>query len=186
MDTTPLGLPFPECDPPRVKDLSDIGQLRALADAVDGIVQQIDDDLDAQLISPLAARMRESVATAWPGGTANPNLDQVIFASTGMGDTTAGGIRIVKTAWYLVGMYSLVIAGSGTEVAARPVILRNGSNLINFGDVGQQVTATAGDAYVSTTVLLNEGDLLKPRIATNGAAAYTTTSHLWALELLGA
>lgn len=186
MDTTPLGLPYPECDPPRVKDLSDAGQIRALAEAVDGLVQTIDDDLEAQLISPLAARMRESAPTAWPGGTANPNLNQTVFASTGMGDTMAGGIRITKTGWYLVGMYCLVIAGSGTEVAARPNILRNGTNLLSYGDVGQQVTVTAGDVYVSTTVQLNAGDLLKVRVATNGAAAYTTTSHLWAFELLGA
>ena len=186
MDTTPLGLPYPECDPPRVKDLSDAGQIRALAEAADGIVQTISNDLTAELISPRGARMRESVATAWPAGTANPNLNQTIFASAGMGDTTAGGIRITKTAWYLVGMFSLVLAGSGTEVSARPNILRNGSNMVSYGDVGQQVTATAGDVYVSTTVLLNAGDLLKVRIATNGAAAYTTTSHLWALELLGA
>lgn len=184
MDTTPLGLPYPECDPPRVKDLSDAGQVRALAEAVDGIAQQIAVDLDDQLVRPLAARMRESVATAWPGGTANPNLNQTVFASTGMGDTANGGIRIVQNGWYLLGMYSLVLAGSGTEVAARPNILRNGRNLISYGDVGQQVTATAGDAYVSTTVLLAAGDLLKPRIATNGAAAYTTTTHMWALELL--
>ncbi|MEU0317261.1 hypothetical protein [Nocardioides sp. NPDC006273] len=184
MDTTPLGFPYPECDPPRVKDLSDIGQLRALAEAVDGVVQQIATDLDDQLVRPLGARMRESVATAWPGGTANPNLNQVVFASTGMGDTTSGGIRIVESGWYLVGMYSLVLAPSGTEVAARPNILRNGANVINYGDVGQQVTATAGDVYVSTTVQLAAGDLLKPRIATNGAAAYNTTTHMWALELL--
>jgi hypothetical protein len=186
MDTTPLGLPYPECDPPRVKDLSDAGQIRALAEAVDALTQATASDLTAQLISPLAARMRESAPSAWPGGTANPNLNQVTFASAGMGDTAAGGIRITKTGWYLVGMFSLVLAGSGTEVAARPNILRNGSNMISYGDVGQQVTVTAGDVYMSTTALLNAGDLLKVRIATNGSAAYTTTSHLWALELLGA
>ncbi|MEU2510361.1 hypothetical protein ABZ621_37525 [Streptomyces sp. NPDC007863] len=184
MDTTPLGFPYPECDPPRVKDLSDIGQLRALAEAVDGVVQQIATDLNDQLVAPRAARMRESVASAWSPGTANPTLNQVIFASTGMGDTGAGGIRITRTGWYLIGMYALVIVGTGTEVNARPTILRNNANLLSFGDVGVQVTATAGDVYLSTTAELTAGDLLRPRIATNGADSFTVTSHMWALEVM--
>lgn len=183
MDTTPLGFPYPECDPPRVKDLSDVGQLRALAEAVDGVVGEIATDLTDQLISPLAARMRESVASAWSPGTANPALNQVIFASTGMGDTGAGGIRITRTGWYLVGMYALVIVGSGTEVNARPMILRNGSNMLSYGDLGVQVTVTAGDVYLSTTAQLTAGDLLRPRIATNGADSFTVTSHMWVLEV---
>lgn len=185
MDTTPLGFPYPECDPPRVKDLSDGGQLRALAEAVDTTVQQIADDLNDQLISPRAARMRESVASAWPGGTANPNLNQVVFASTGMGDTAAGGIRITRSGWYLVGGYGLVIVGSGTQINARMTILRNGANAIPYGDVARLVTATAQDPYVSTTLQLDAGDLLKPRVASSGAS-YTLTSHLWAFELVGA
>lgn len=186
MDTTPLGFPYPECDPPRVKDLSDIGQLRALAEAVDTTVQQVADDLDAQLITPLAARMRQSVATAWPAGTATPILDQVIFASPGMGDTTAGGIRITSRGWYMIGTYTLVIIGSGTELQARPILFRNQSLLVPHGDRAQLVTATAEDPYLSTTALLEVGDLITVRIGTTGAAGFSTTAHLWAIQLLAA
>lgn len=185
MDRTPLGFPYPECEPPRVKDISDIAQLKALAEAVDATVQQTADDLDSQLVSPRAARMRESVASAWPGGTANPHLDQITFASAGMGDTTAGGIRITQSGWYLVGGYGLIIVASGTQINARMTVVRNNVNAIAYGDASRLVTGTAADAYVSTTLELEEGDLLTPRFASAGAA-YTLTSHLWALELLGA
>lgn len=181
MDTTPLGFPYPECDPPRVKDLSDAGQIKDLAEAIDATVQPIADDLDAQLVTPLAARMRESAASAWAVPVANPNLNQVVFASPGMGDVTAGGIRITRSGWYLIGMYALVIIAAGTEINSRVTILRNGANISPFSDVGRLVTTTAEDPYASMTVQLTEGDLLKPRVATNGAASFTTTCHMWAM-----
>jgi hypothetical protein len=185
MDATPLGFPYPECDPPRVKDLSDIAQLQALAEAVDVVVQQVSDDLTDQLISPRAARMREAAPSAWPAGTANPNLDTVVFASADMGDTAAGGIRITRSGWYLVGTYALVIIPTSVDINARAIILRNGSAITAPGDPSRRVSGTAADLYLSTTVELNEGDLIKLRVS-SGGAAYNLTSHMWALELVGA
>ena len=187
MDTTPLGFPYPECDPPRVKDISDIGQLKDLAEAIDGAVQTIADDLNDQLVIPLGARMRQAAPVASLGNVVDPFLDQTVFASPGMADLVSGGIRITQRGWYLVGTYSLVAIAAGTEINSNTAILRNGSLLTHFGIASRLVTAASQDPYVSTVAQLEVGDLLRPRSRHSGpgATAYTTTAHMWAHLILG-
>lgn len=187
MDTTPLGFPFPECDPPRVKDISDIGQLKDLAEAVDAAVQPAAAELSNVLLAPLAARMQQSAPLATSGTVINPSLDQVSFASAGMGDVAAGGIRITRRGWYLVGGYSFISIPSGTELFTRFFITQNGTPITGrSGDRSKLVSATSQNTYQSLTAQLNVGDLLRPRIGHSGpgATAYSTQARLWALLLL--
>lgn len=189
MDQTPRGFPFPQCEPPLVKDASFIGQMQELAEAIDADVTELETLADAQLISPQSAYVLESPATAWAVPTATPNYTTALFASPGMDDTLLNaGIRIVTPGWYLLGTYTVVIIGAGTEINARTLFLRNGTPITPAGDQARLVTATAEDPYLSTVAELSAGDLIRTRVQHSGpgATAYTTTSRLWAFQLLGA
>ena len=53
MDETSRGYPYPECDPPLTKDVSDLpAQLKALADAVDADMTAVALQADTELIRP--------------------------------------------------------------------------------------------------------------------------------------
>lgn len=189
MDETSRGFPYPQCDPPLVKDASDIGQMKALAEAIDADVTSLEALADAQLISPQSAYVLETPASAWAVPTATPNFTTALFASPGMDDTLFNaGIRIVTSGWYMLGTYCVVIIGAGTEINARTRFLRNGAVLTPAGDQARLVTATAEDPYLSTVVELNAGDLIRTQVQHSGAAAtaYTTQARLWAFQLLGA
>lgn len=189
MNETSRGLPFPECAPPLVKDASFIGQMEDLAQAIDADMTALEARAQAELISPQGAYVLETPATAWAVATATPNYTTALFASPGMDDTLFNaGIRIVTPGWYLLGTYTVVIIGAGTEINARQFFLKNGQPLTSAGDQARLVTATAEDPYLSTVAELAAGDLIRTRIQHSGpgATAYTTQSRLWAFQLLGA
>lgn len=190
MDETSRGYPYPECEPPLVKDVSDLpAQLKALAEAIDTDLTSLDNE---RLLTsrPPAARMLESPAMPWAVPSVDITYNTMEFDNTfgDMADTAAGGIRITSTGWYYLGTYSVVIIAAGTEINARTLFLRNGTPLTPAGEPARLVTATAEDPYLSTTVLLNEGDLIRTRIQHSGpgATAYTTNSRLWAFRILAA
>lgn len=187
MDQTPRGYPYPECDPPLVQDASFISQLQALAEAVDADMTAIENEALDALIAPPMARMLESPSGAWATPLADITYSTSEFANpASMADTASGGIRIPTDGWYLLGTYCVVIIGTGVEINARTLFLRNGTVLTLAGDQARLVTATAEDPYLSATVLLSAGDLITTRIQHSGVAAtgYTTTSRIWAMRLL--
>lgn len=189
MDETSRGYPYPECEPPLVKDASFIVQLKQLAEAVDADMTALEQQAQTNLINPQSAYVLENPATAWAVPTATPNYTSAVFASPGMDDTLFNaGIRIVTSGWYLLGTYTVVIIGAGTEINARTRFLRNGAVLTPASDQARLVTATAEDPYLSTVAQLEAGDLIRTQVLHSGpaATAYTTASRLWAFQLLGA
>lgn len=189
MDQTPRGYPYPQCEPPLVKDASFIGQMQTLAEAIDADMTDLEAQAQANLITPQAAYMLETPATAWTVNSVQPVYTTTVFETTpGMGDTLSSGIRILTSGWYLLGTYAVVIIGAGTEINARTLFLRNGQPITAAGDQARLATATAEDPYLSTVAQLSAGDLIRTRIQHSGpgATAYTTQARLWAFQLVGA
>lgn len=172
MDTTEcLGLPYPECSPPIVKDASDIEQFEDLATAVNSAVQALAETVDETLLFPDAVRM-----TGGQGPVAGRDLVQplggtVLFDTANMGDTVADVIRIQEDGWYIVGGYVRADSTNTTSINLRVETLVNGvavsarqgpgwdspfSETVNWNDV---LFLRAGDAiqpmthHADTTVL---------------------------------
>jgi len=67
--TDHYGFPYPECDPPLVKDASDIHQFADFALAVDSEVERIDNEANDALVSPDGAvLLRVGAAVAFNDG----------------------------------------------------------------------------------------------------------------------
>lgn len=188
MDETSRGYPYPECDPPLTKDVSDLpAQLKALADAVDADMTAVALQADTELIRPQLARIREAAASPpWASQLVTPNYDAVDFDTHGMFDAPNNGLRIQSSGWYYLGTFCIVLIAAAVEINARTRIIRNGQPLTNNSDQARLASATAEDPYVSTTAFLDEGDLIRTQIIHSGpgATAFTTQSRLWAMQLV--
>lgn len=188
MDETSRGYPYPECDPPETKDVSNLpAQLKSLAEAVDADMTALEAEANTTLITPQRARIIESAPSApWASQLVTPNYDAAEFASPGMFDGANNGIRIQSTGWYYLGTFCIVLIAAAVELNARTRIIRNGQPLTNPSDTARLASATAEDPYLSTTALLTEGDLIRTQILHTAAAAtaFTTQSRLWALQLV--
>lgn len=183
MDTTDcLGLPYPECDPPAVKDSSDIEQFRDLALATDAAVQTYSDLLTDTLIQPSAVLMLGGVNSA-----AQDNLQFLnggsLFDNAGMADNAADVIRIQVTGWYMVGGW--VNASTATQLFVRAEPIVNGEAVSSRQ--GPSFLLAPGEQVTFTDVLyLQAGDALQ--MMTHHAAApgpvITYNIRMWALEIL--
>jgi hypothetical protein len=185
MDTTDcLALPYPECDPPLTEDASDIAQFRALAEATDAAVQAYADDLDDTLLSPDAAAMTGGSNTA--GQDVIHAITVLQFENTpGMADTLAGGIRIPKDGWYMVGGYVRASISPPTVVNMRVEPLVNGDTVSSRQGPGFH-NVSSEDVTWTDVLFMREGDLLNVMTHHTGSSAtvITYTTRLWALLVL--
>lgn len=191
MDSTPIyGFPYPECDPPLVKDAANIQQMQALALAIDAAVQEIVDTANDELIVPDAARMNMSAAVATTDQELTAFQDTLNWevGSGGMSDIPNGGIRIVETGWYIVGGYThvSVTAPAATQLALRMACVRNGNVASNFHDSGRILSGDTQYGYVNEILSLNAGDLVQVRLRHGAGPGITWTyqTRLWALQIL--
>lgn len=184
-ETDCLGLPYPECDPPLTKDLSDIAQLRDLAFATDAAVQALADRVNEQLLRPDAVVMFGSIGLL-QGQDQTQSYTNTIYDNAGMADTIAGGIRVQESGWYEIGGW--------ISAAAVPTVAFSLGVRIEPQLNGEPFTARQGPGWPAdreyaswvNTVFLTAGDFL------------TTTSHhqdsptrvvdysyrLWAVQVL--
>ena len=170
MDTTDcLGLPFPECAPPLVKDQSDIAQFRDLAIAVDTAVQALDDRITDLLVSP------PTVARGGGDNTAGLQVDHfyggaVNFDTDNMGDTVADVIRIQRNGWYMVGVTCQAQPPAPGIIALRVEVLVNGDPMTTQGNGFDG--ATNGDKVSTVDVgFFQAGDVLTMRTRHTGNPA---------------
>jgi len=125
------GYVYPECDPPLVKDRSDIDYLRELAVEVNNDAATLDARLLEFIEKPDAARIgfTGSITTS---GAANGFLFKVPYDFTtydntaGLADFTANGIRILERGWYL--FTSSLRCTNGGEQTTLIRHLRNGND----------------------------------------------------------
>lgn len=101
------GYSYPECDPPLVKDRSDIGFLRDLAQQVNTDAQALDDSIEALIERPAAARQAFAGNLVITKSSLGDAVLTIPYNSTtyanpaSFSDLTAFGLRIPERGYYL-------------------------------------------------------------------------------------
>lgn len=192
--TENYGWPYPECDPPLVKDSSQISQLGDLARAVDLTVDEIFDQAQDDLIRPPAARLAVSVLpVATTDNLVAPFFDVAVFQLNwgliGLPDLASGGMYINKPGWYMAGCHALV---SSATAAVLPMVRLtvNGTAASSWSKMaGNYGVANSRLAALSAVPLtLSEGDILRMEIKhlAAGSPAWDYRPHLWAVRMVDA
>lgn len=131
MDTTDLrGYPFPQCQPPLVKDASDIAQLRDLALAIDADAQARSNEILEFWEKPDAAGMTSSATNfPFPFLTATHTqfivpYDTVSFDNSGTGsltDVPRNGFVTRERGWYVFTAMVRILGNPGafTQLGVR-------------------------------------------------------------------
>lgn len=184
MDRTDcLGLPYPECAPPLVKDASDIEQFRDLAIATDTAVAALAASVTNLYTSPDAVSMTGGTVVA--GQDVTHFLTAVDYDNASMGDTAADVIRIQETGWYIVGGYVEVQTAAAVFVRAEPLV--NGDPVSSRQGPGFTVTTVnLEEAGFTDTLFLQAGDalqLMSHHVAL-AATVYTYAVRMWAVRIL--
>lgn len=193
--TVNRGYTYPECDPPRVKDASDISQLRDLA-------EQINDDADALaarivnvIEEPDAARISftgnlTTSSTVTNGWIVEIPYNTSGFDSGGMVDIPDQGIRIVERGWYICA--SQVRCTNGGDQAIMCRHMRNGKTfsegrrLDSLSTLAIPGSSATGQVQSSTTdtILCEVGDLVQTQIYINGVdGTYSFDANLTVVQL---
>lgn len=183
MDQTEcLGLPYPECDPPLVKDASDIEQFRDLAEATDAAVQAFDDQLTDTLTAPPSAAATGGSNTA--GTEVNQFYSVLEFDTGGLWDSVLDGFVIQEDGWYMVGG-SVRMGGFGATEELRVDPLKNGDPWSNRQGPGFLV-AGSEDVNWTDVGFFRAGDLLNTRTAHTGnpVTVATYSARMWILQVL--
>lgn len=186
-ETDCLGLPYPECSPPLVKDLSDIGQFRDLAIAVDTAVEELADAVVERLRSPDAVVMTGTVVTAGndvvqPYGTSQ-------FDNAGMADTAAGGFFVQEDGEYLLGGFAQADAASVPSIGLRVQPLVNGAVVSGRWGPGKPANGLGGTLEQiswTETLFLRAGDFVNTMThhTTSSATVVTYSNRIWALLVM--
>lgn len=183
MDTTDnFDLPYPECDPPEVKDASDIIQFKNLAFAVDDAVQTYADQIQDRVISPDTARLNNGAGVTSSSSENLLTMTATTFDNTAgdaMSDLMNGGIRIQTPGWYYCGFW--ITSQVATDVQTRARFLVNLEPVTAFRGPSGLVTPGQQNIVSSEFLQMFEGDLLQLQ-SRNGAAGTSVTyvASLWA------
>lgn len=181
-ETECLGLPYPECNPPLVKDASDIEQFRDLAEAVDAEVQELDDALTATLFEPAAVKMSGGQNIAGTDITHFPAV--VVFDNAGMANTTLDGISIQTDGWYMIGGWVRRDGGpTVTDIRVEPLL--NGDPFTSRQGPGYSTPSTE-DVTWTDVGFFRAGDFLNfmTHHTGNPATVFTYVHQMWALQVL--
>jgi hypothetical protein len=191
--TDNYGIPYPECDPPLVKDSSQIAQFRAQAMAVDTAVQGVYTQAADQLTEPPATRLAIAILpVATTDNLVVPFFDTSVFASNWGAPnalSTLGGMQIYKGGWYLVGCHALVTsATAGVLPMVRLTVNSTPASSWSppAGDYGVSNSRLA--ALNAVPLLLSEEDTVRIEIKhlAAGAPAWDYRPHLWAVRAVEA
>lgn len=186
MDKTDcLELPFPECDPPLVKDASDIVQFKALADATNAAVQEMVDELNSELLAINAVNVTGNIVTTQ--NVVTHTFGNVPTINNGnMVDFDLDVIQIQRDGWYAVGGWvSANHASLPASIGLRIEPLVNNATVTSRQGPGQPAV---GDEYVAWTdvLFLRQGDKLNCQTYQNAVALNVTyTVLMWAILVVG-
>lgn len=186
MDTTPIyRFPYPECDPPLVKDASQIVQVRDLAVAVDTVVEDVADRGDLAIVAPQTVRISQSVAVASTLNTVVPVWNSVQFNPYLMLDGS-NIIRPNETGWWQVGGY--VNADSAAAIAAQIRFTLDGDPVTSWSDESAVYVAQLQLPYLSVMLRINAGQALNMEVhhSTGGAPSWTHRAFMWAWKVIAA
>ncbi|MEW2127115.1 hypothetical protein AB0891_25685 [Streptomyces sp. NPDC007259] len=185
MDITPnYGIPYPECDPPRVLDASDVAQFAALAYAADAALDTVYAQAGQDVFNPDSVRMQAATAST-TGQDYVPVFTSAPINVGGMADTSTGLIRIVEPGRYSVGAYATSTTTSLSELRIRFLI--NGAPVSNFQTPGYPVGSSGPfiSAYAAAVLTFDDVATLSIQIrhSSSGALTWSNAAALWATQL---
>ncbi|TRV72590.1 hypothetical protein FKN01_29840 [Streptomyces sp. 130] len=185
MDTTPnYGIPYPECDPPLVKDASTVTQIAALAYAADAALDTVYAQAEQDVFNPDSVRMQAASVTG-TGQDRIPVFTSETVDTGGMSDTSTGVVQIVEPGRYYVGAYTSSTTSTLTQLRVRFLI--NGSPVSNFQTPGY-ATPLSGSmiaGYADAVLSFQEPVALSIQIrhSSSGATSWNSQAELWATQL---
>lgn len=188
--TENYGFPYPECDPPLVKDSSQIAQVSTLAFAIDDEMTRIVNLVEDGLTKPAALRLRIAASTPTTDTQLMPvftNTDILFQNTNGSIAFTVqdGSIRVNEAAWYFVGAHADTNSATAMQVNVRLTL--NGSAVSAWGNPGSPYAGAFQLPALSAAPLrLNADDVLNMELKHNAAAgtAWNYRPHLWIVRLL--
>jgi hypothetical protein len=177
--TANRGYPYPECNPPLVKDAADLpAQLKALATAVDADLSAVQTAATASLNPPGVDLQRTTAQVLIPGQLVN--VDTTRFATGGVAiDLVAGAFTVPTGGGGLWLLTAAVSAASGPTVFHNLSIRVNGivarTSSLNPNAVGGDPIDNAAHVYV----ILQAGDTVSMTQNFTGAASISYSfAHL--------
>lgn len=183
------GYTYPECSPPLVKDRSDIGYLRDLAEQVNTDAGLIEFTLQEFLEKPDAARMSFSGTLTGTGAANGTTLkipyDTVTYDNTtGSTDVGAGGLRPVERGWYM--FTSTVRCTNGGEQGLMVRHLRNGraGTVRRFEGPSFPINGNEENMSCSDMLEMQAGDSVLTQILLDGVAGtFTFEARLTMIQM---
>lgn len=186
------GYAYPQCDPPLVKDRSDIRYLRDLAVSVDADAGQMSSRISEFLEKPDAARIAFAGPILVPGTGSDGSIFRMPFNSVSYdnrGDLTdlgSEGLRVRERGWYMLA--SVVRCTDGGEQATMCRHVRNG---LSFTE-GRRLEGPAGaistletNMTTSDVMMCNIGDLLQLHVKViDAGVTMTFESRMSIVQLL--
>ena len=189
--TETYGFPYPECDPPLIKDSSQISQFEAQAQAVDIEVDRVINLANDNIIHPPSARVKLNVEPI-------VTTDNLVFAPFDLtvfeinwGVVSAlipgDGIRFNKPGWYLAGGHAVVSSATATVLPMVRLTV-NGAPASSWSTpAGNYGVGNGRIASLSAAPLLvQEGDLMRLEIKHNatGSPSWDYRPHMWAVRMV--
>jgi hypothetical protein len=184
------GYSYPECDPPLVKDRSDIIFLRDLAVQVNGDAGAVDDKIEEFLEEPDSARI------AWSGniivsGTALGKIFQIPYNSVtfdnqgGRTDTAVNALRPQERGWYLFTSVVRCVDGNDIRMMIRHV--RNGlthQEGRRFEGPAYPINGVESSMAVSDVLLCEPGDIIQTQGKVTTAGTFLFEGRLTMVQLV--
>lgn len=185
-ETEHYGFPYPECDPPLVKDASQISQFAALAEAIDAEVQRVINQTKLALTELPAARLITAAPVATTDVQVMPTFDTVVFSQNWAGILpAAGGMGIGEDAWYMIGAHAATDSATAMQVNIRLTV--NGLAATSWSNPGSPYsTIFQLPALGMAPLRMENGDILNVELRHNaaGGTAWNYRPHLWAVKLV--
>lgn len=182
------GYVYPECDPPLVKDRTDIDYMRELAVNINNDAAVLDSRLLEFIEKPDAARIGYT-GTVTTSGSGNGFLFLVPYDFTtydntaGSVDLAANGIRVLERGWYLFTSSLRCTNGGGQATEIRH--LRNNRDEARRLE-GPSDTINGNEENMTTVdfIQCNAGDLVQTQAKQAGVGGtYTFEGRLSMLQL---
>lgn len=193
-DRTPnRGYIYPECDPPLVKDRSDIAFMQELAQQVDADAGGLDIKIVTLLEKPDAARIAYNgpITVAGITGTAGslfliPYNVTTYDNTAGSTDLVAGGLRVRERGWYM-----FTSSMRCTNGGAQDSLIRHMRNNLTYQEgrrlEGPSATINGNEENMATSdiLLCQVGDLVQTQVKFNNAnGTFTFECRLSMVQLL--
>lgn len=183
---------FPECDPPLVKDRSDIRYLKSLADNVNADANSMSARILEFLEEPDAARIIFGGVIAVPGTGSNGVIFRMPYNSAswdntaGSIDLSAQGLRVLERGIYM--FVSVVRNVTGGEQGTMVRHVRNG---LTFQE-GRRLEGPAGligpvetNMTTSDIMICQAGDLIQTQVKViDGGVNMTMEARLAMIQLV--